>query len=128
MNQGHRGVVELNADLPRAKPMSERGSSALATGEGGRRPLRKFGEVTRSVESMKTRERRLGGVASTIRSSVWSLRGAKLRRYGIPSAARISAAFYGSAAAAARLRVGAGGFGGAGALFKAPSTCGASQL
>jgi len=79
MNQGHRGVVELNADLPRAKPMSERGSSALATGEGGRRPLRKFGEFTRSVESMKKRKERLGGVASTIRSSVWSLRG---QRYG----------------------------------------------
>ena len=55
------------------------------------------------------------------------LTGAKLRRCGIPSVARISAAFFGSAAAAARPRVGAGGFGGAGALFKAPSACGASQ-
>jgi len=55
------------------------------------------------------------------------LTGAKLRRCGIPSAAWISAAFYGSAAAAARPRVGAGGFGRAGALFKAPSACGASQ-
>ena len=55
------------------------------------------------------------------------LTGAKLRHCGISSAARISAAFYGSAAAAARPRVGAVGFGGAVALFKAPSACGASQ-
>jgi len=33
----HRGVEELDADLPRAKPVSGRGSGALATEEGGRR-------------------------------------------------------------------------------------------
>ena len=35
---------------------------------------KKFGEVNRSAESTKTRERRLGGVASTIGSSVNYLR------------------------------------------------------
>jgi len=75
-------------------------------------------EITRG----KTQRNRMDGIKLGM-----ELTEAKLRRCGIPSAARISVAFYGSAAAAARPRVGVGWFGRAGALFKAPSACGASQ-
>ena len=52
------------------------------------------------------------------------LTGAKLRRCGIPSAARISAAFYGSAAAAARPRVGQGGLAELGCYLRPPRRAG----
>jgi len=52
------------------------------------------------------------------------LTGAKLRRCGIPSTTRISAAFYGSAAAAARPRVGQGGLAELGRYLRPPRHAG----
>jgi hypothetical protein len=96
------GVEELKANSPMARSRAEIDQGVPATAEGGRRPLRKFGEVARSVESMKSRERRLGGVASTIRSSVEysrrprclaaadCLRGGSRRRFSAETARRLA--------------------------------------
>jgi hypothetical protein len=91
---------------------------------------KKFGEVNRSAESTKTRERRLGGVASTIGSSVNYLRRQKFTESGTQPRRR-SCPF--SATAAARLGLGSGPKLGLGSsarpwlLFKRPQPCASSQ-
>ena len=127
MNQKHRDMEKLTASSPRAKTglveRSERAcdegrrTAAFAKDRRGSAVHREHEIASKESRRLRKRETRLGKV----------LTGTKMRRSDGLLSEQISATFYGSAAAAARPRVGAVGFGGAVALFKAPSACGASQ-
>jgi len=90
----HWGVEELDADLPRAKPVSERGSGALTMEEGGRRaPAQVRRGQAKHIEHKMEKEQ------------VWRLReseekvgkglmGAETWCHGVLSLAQISAAFW----------------------------------
>jgi len=65
----HWGVEELKAISPRAKPVSGRGSGALATEEGGWRLLHRFGEVKQSTENTKRRKNKFGDFTRARRRS-----------------------------------------------------------
>jgi hypothetical protein len=120
-------MEKLTASSPRAKTGVEersehacdegRRTAAFAKDRRGSAVHREHEIASKESRRLRKLETRLGKV----------LTGTKMRRSDGLLSEQISATFYGSAAAAARPRVGAGGFGGAGALFKAPSACGASQ-
>ena len=61
--------MQLEANSPRVRSRVEIDQRVPATAEGGRRPLRKFSDFTRSVESTKKRKKRLGDFAKMMRSS-----------------------------------------------------------
>ena len=73
-NRKHRDVEKLTMISPRARTGSRGARSAPATENGGQWFLQKFSDAKRSVETTKTRERRLDEVTRTTRSSAGSLR------------------------------------------------------